>query len=100
MSLIEKDSNLFTIDLDYIVPIEQVEPHIPAHMDFLQRQYESKHFLASGPKVPRTGGMIIATGQSRQDIEEVIKQDPFHIHGLATYTITEFIPRMKADGEL
>ncbi len=100
MSLIAKDTNLFTIDLDYIVPIEQVEPHIPAHMDFLQRNYDEKRFLVSGPKVPRTGGVIIAVGSSREDIEQLIKEDPFHIHALANYEITEFVPRMKADGEL
>lgn len=100
MSLIANDANLFAIDLDYIVPIEEVEPHIPAHMDFLQRNYDQKHFLASGPKVPRTGGMIIAVGSSREDIERLIKEDPFHIHALANYQITEFVPRMKADGEL
>ncbi|SNZ06980.1 YciI family protein [Cohaesibacter gelatinilyticus] len=100
MPLIEKDANLFTIDLNYIVPIEQVEPHISAHMDFLQRNYDQKRFLASGPKVPRTGGMIIAVGSSRQEIENLIKEDPFHIHALAAYEITEFVPRMKADGDL
>jgi len=50
--------------------------------------------------VPRTGGIILALGKSKEEIEQIIREDPFHIHNLATFTITEFLtsqyhPEMK-----
>ena len=43
------------------------------------------------------GGIIIATADSRADIEAVIEVDPFNEAGAASYTITEFVPTMTAD---
>jgi uncharacterized protein YciI len=54
-------------------------------------------FLMSGRMVPRTGGIIVATADSRADIEAVIELDPFKEAGAASYTITEFVPTMTAD---
>jgi uncharacterized protein YciI len=62
-----------------------------AHVAFLQKYYKQEVFLASGRKVPRTGGIILALGESREQIEKIIEEDPFHIHGLAEFTITEFL---------
>jgi len=28
----------------------------------------------------------------------VLREDPFHVHGVATYELTEFSPSMAADG--
>jgi uncharacterized protein YciI len=50
----------------------------------------SGNFLVSGRKVPRDGGIILAVGESRERIEEIIREDPFHSHGLATFRIIEF----------
>ena len=61
-------------------------------MAFIERNYSAGLFLASGAKVPRTGGVIIARGRSVADIEELITADPFHMAGVARYKITEFDP--------
>ncbi|MBO6894339.1 MAG: hypothetical protein JJ866_20520 [Roseibium sp.] len=98
MSYIPKGANVFVIDLHYVVPIHEVEPHIPGHMQFLEDNYANGRFLASGAKVPRTGGVILAVGRERSEVEELIKADPFHEFGIASYTITEFAPRMAAEG--
>ena len=55
MTLIPEGQNIFVVDIEYIVPIEKIEPLIEAHRAFLDKNYEAKNFLASGPKVPRTG---------------------------------------------
>ena len=44
-----------------------------------------------------SGGIILATADSRADIEAVIELDPFKEAGAASYTITEFVPTMTAD---
>ncbi len=97
MPLIPDNHNLFTIDIEYTVPLEQVEPHIEAHMKFLNKHYAAGNFIVSGPKVPRTGGVIIALSESREKVEEIIREDAFHKANIARYKITEFFPRMKAE---
>ncbi|WP_246778375.1 YciI family protein [Maritalea myrionectae] len=97
MSFLTNDANLFVIELTYKVALDAVEPHLAAHRAFLDVHYQAGHFLASGAKVPRDGGIILATAASKADVHEMIAQDPFHQHDLAHYTITEFVPSKSAD---
>ena len=60
------------------------------HVKFLRKYYKQNIFLASGRKVPRTGGIILALAKSMEEINEIIRQDPFYIHKLAEFSITEF----------
>ena len=61
-------------------------------MHFLNEQYELGNFIASGRKVPRTGGIILSKVESKSELEKIIEKDPFKINGLADYDLTEFIP--------
>lgn len=63
---------------------------VARHRAWLDEHYRAGVFIASGPKEPRTGGIILAVGISRQALQEVVDGDPFHTQGLATHTITEF----------
>ncbi|AZB33855.1 YciI family protein [Chryseobacterium bernardetii] len=83
---------MFIISLTYKVTIENVERHIPEHNSFLQKYYDSGLFIASGRKEPRTGGVIICKASSKNEVERIIKEDPFHIQQVADYYIIEFIP--------
>ena len=83
---------MFIISLTYKVPIENVERYILEHNSFLQKHYDLGLFIASGRKEPRTGGIIICKAASKNEVEQIIKDDPFHIHQIADYDITEFIP--------
>lgn len=83
---------MFIISLTYKVALENVEQHIPEHNIFLQKYYDSGLFIASGRKEPRTGGIIISNAQSKEEVLEIIKEDPFYIHQIADYEITEFLP--------
>ncbi len=83
---------MFIISLTYKSSIENVEQLIPQHTIFLNKHYESGQFIASGRKEPRTGGIIIAKTASKKEVEKIITEDPFYIHEVADYTITEFIP--------
>lgn len=83
---------MFIISLTYKSSIENVERLIPQHNIFLDKHYESGRFIASGRKEPRTGGIIIANAESKNEIEQIISEDPFYIHQVADYDITEFIP--------
>lgn len=98
MPLIAEGQSLFIVDIEYVVPLDEVEPLIPDHVAFLDRNYAQGHFLASGAKVPRTGGVIVAVSESREQVEDIIRADPFHARGIARYTVTEFRPTRTAPG--
>jgi uncharacterized protein YciI len=82
---------MFIINLNYIVPLDQLDAHMKEHVQFLQKYYNQNVFVASGRKVPRTGGIILALASSKQEMEKIISEDPFYIHKLADFSITEFL---------
>jgi uncharacterized protein YciI len=88
---------MFIITLTYQQGPEQIDALLADHRAFLREQYDNGVFLMSGRMVPRTGGVIVATADSRADIEAVIELDPFKQAGAASYQITEFVPTMTAD---
>ena len=88
---------MFVIELTYKVPLAKIDAHMTAHVIFLKKYYASGHFLVSGRKIPRDGGIILAVGKSREEIEAVILEDPFHQHGLADFRIIEFRASQHAD---
>lgn len=82
---------MFVIDLHYIVPLETLDAHMADHVKFLRKYYKMNVFVASGRKVPRTGGIILALAESKDEVERIISEDPFYTHKLAKFTITEFL---------
>lgn len=82
---------MFVVTLTYIAPLDTLDALMPAHMKFLKQCYDQKLFLTSGRQVPRTGGVILAVGESKKQIEDLMKTDPFCARGLASFTVTEFL---------
>ncbi len=82
---------MFIIDLNYIVPLEELDEYMVDHVKYLRKYYKKNVFVASGRKVPRTGGIILALADSKEDVEKIIKEDPFYKHELAEFNITEFL---------
>ena len=87
---------LFVIELIYTAPLTAIDAEMKAHMRFLKKYYASGHFLVSGRKVPRDGGIILAAGESRDEIEAIAREDPFTARGLATARVIEFRPSQQA----
>lgn len=85
-------NNFFVISIEYTKPMSEVELHLAAHQSFLNEAYSKGIFLISGRKVPRTGGVIIATAESRSVLDALIECDPFKMHNIADYNVIEFIP--------
>ncbi len=83
---------MFIISLTYKVPLEQVERYLEDHITYLDEQYQLGNFIASGKKVPRTGGVIFSKMENKQVLMEVLVQDPFYKFGLADFDVIEFIP--------
>ena len=88
---------MFVIELVYKVDLAQIDAHMTAHMAFLRAHYDAGTFVMSGRKVPRDGGIILAAGTDRDQIERIIRQDPFVAQGLADYRIIQFRASQRAD---
>jgi len=82
---------MYIIDLIYIVPLEELDNHMVEHVKYLHKYYKKDVFVASGRKVPRTGGIILALADSQEEVEKIIQEDPFYKHKLAEFTITHFL---------
>jgi uncharacterized protein YciI len=87
---------MFVIELHYTAPLTQIDAHMTEHVAFLKKHYAAGTFVVSGRKIPREGGIIIATGKTRAQIEEIIKEDPFYAHHLADVRIVEFRASQRA----
>jgi uncharacterized protein YciI len=88
---------MFVIELIYKAGLEAIDAHMAAHVRYLKKYYASGHFLVSGRKIPRDGGIILAVGKSRREIEAIVVQDPFCKEGLAEFRIIEFRASQRAD---
>ena len=87
---------MFLVLLTYTASLEVIDSHLAAHREFLQRHYDAGTLLISGPKEPRDGGVILARAESAEQLQQVLAEDPFHQHGVATYQVLQFTPRMAA----
>ncbi|HWU61211.1 MAG TPA: YciI family protein [Ensifer sp.] len=88
---------MFIISLTYKKPTEEADKHVAAHMDWLKAAYADGTFVASGRKIPRTGGVILARGE-RAAIEALCANDPFVIHEIADIEIMEVNFTTTAEG--
>ena len=88
---------MFIIELTYVAELAQIDAHMRDHVAFLNKHYASGAFLVSGRKIPRDGGIILALGESREQIEAIMREDPFCTHGLADFRVIEFRASQRAD---
>ena len=88
---------MFVIELIYKAELREIDAHMRAHMAFLKKHYAGGKFLVSGRKIPRDGGIILALGESRDEIEAIVKDDPFVKRGLADFRVIEFRASQRAD---
>lgn len=83
------------IDITYKAPLTEVEKFLTAHRQFLQTYYDQGYFIASGPREPRDGGIILAVGEI-DFLNSVIQQDPYYKNQIADYKIISFNPVKKS----
>ena len=88
---------MFVIELIYKVDLAKIDAAMGSHVKFLKKYYASGNFLISGRKIPRDGGVILAVGESREQIQMIAEEDPFYKRGLADVRIIEFRASQRAD---
>ncbi|OJJ16316.1 GTP cyclohydrolase [marine bacterium AO1-C] len=88
---------MFIINLTYKTELEKVEQFLDDHIKFLNEQYALGNFIASGRKVPRTGGIILSNIKDESALEEIIEKDPFKAHDLADFELIQFVPSKTSE---
>lgn len=88
---------MFVVSLTYKVPDEIVDFHRPGHMAWLKEAFDGGIFLASGRRVPATGGVLLSK-VDRATLDTSLAEDPFYSNGVADFEIIEFTATSVAEG--
>lgn len=91
---------MFIVILTYKVDLALIDAALTAHAEWLDQQYADGVFVLSGRRVPRTGGVILAVGTTRDDLVRRLSSDPFHQLDYADHEIIECSPSRVADDVL
>lgn len=83
---------MFVILVTYKKSLDMTDKYLTDHAHFLDQCYQNNYFIVSGRRNPRVGGVILSKLQDKKQLEDIIKQDPFYIHGIADYEFIEFTP--------
>jgi len=89
---------MFVLLLTYTTPLDEVDALMRKHMAWLDEHYAAGRFIVSGRRVPRTGGVILARGDDREEMEALAASDPFVQGGVATVEVIQFRASQKAPG--
>ncbi len=75
---------------------DERDTHRPAHREYLARLVEAGSMLSTGAHVDGSGGTLIASADSHDHVVELLRADPFVVHGLAGFRIVEWAPTLGA----
>ncbi len=89
---------MFIVTLTYLKPVEEVDALMPGHIEWLEKGYADGLFIASGRRIPRTGGVILARSGDERLLRDTLAADPFAIHGAARFDVVEFSATKTAMG--
>jgi uncharacterized protein YciI len=89
---------MFILKLKYSKPVDEVDKVLASHTKYLEKYCSLKKFICTGRLNPRTGGVIICNAKNKEEVETLIKEDPFYTNEVAEYEIIEFLPKVYAEG--
>ena len=89
---------MFIVTLTYLKPLEEIDALMHDHVEWLKQGYAEGLFIASGRRVPRTGGVILARSGDEAALRANLARDPFVVHGAARVDVVEFAASMTAPG--
>ncbi len=85
----------------YRAPIEVIEATTEAHRAYLRELKAAGTLVASGPVVPRTGGVLllrVPDDNSAAALDAVRDGDPYWKRGLANYELLPWNPGIGREG--
>jgi uncharacterized protein YciI len=68
--------------IEYSTDTAKVEAARPAHRAYLTELLRSGRLACSGPFTDEPGALIVYEAESKEEAEELIRNDPFHAAGV------------------
>lgn len=87
----------FILSLRYTADLEAVDALMNDHVAWLKKNHAAGHLVGWGRKKPRDGGIIMATGESREAVGKLAASDPFVTGGVAEVEVIEWSPSFLDD---
>jgi uncharacterized protein YciI len=88
----EEKMKHFIVEIIYTAPPARIDEVLGEHRAFLQEGYDTGLLLMSGPQVTKTGGMVVARAENKEELEAYFRRDPYHLYGVAEHRVVEFQP--------
>ncbi len=85
---------MFIVRLTYTAPLEEIDREVEAHRAWVEAGLAEGVFVAAGPLVPRTGGVILAHGVTREALDARLAEDPFARAGLVQVEVVDYAIRV------
>lgn len=89
---------MFVLIARYNRPANEVDNLLDEHKAWIDRHQQAGRILMTARQVPLTGGLILAEGESVDEMRRMIDEDPFARSGFADYEILEFQPARVTEG--
>jgi uncharacterized protein YciI len=91
---------LYIVSLKYKVPLEEADKVFPEHIAYIEKYHAAGKYIISGRREPRIGGVLIAANCTRDEIENIVAEDPYNQKGIADFEIIDLIPTRMFDSRL
>jgi uncharacterized protein YciI len=91
---------VFVFLITFTQPHEAVAALMGDHDAWLREHHGSGRFLVSGPRPDGTGGVILLTGEDREEAEALAASDPLLRGAVAAVEVVQFRASQKAAGVL
>lgn len=88
---------LFIALLTYKQSLEKVDEYLHEHRLYLEKNFKLGNFIIAGRRNPLIGGVILINQPSKEQVINIIKEDPFYSNGVADYELIEFTPSKYAE---
>ncbi|WP_425406930.1 YciI family protein [Hwanghaeella sp.] len=88
---------MFVILLKFGAGKARAGEFMDGHKAWIQKGFDDGVFLLVGSLTPNMGGGLLASGESRADIEARVGQDPFVAEGIVEAEILEIDPARTDD---
>lgn len=95
---------MYIVLVTYTAPLQEIDYELPDHAEWLAKQFEHDHFLASGRRDGHLGEVLITRPMARGKLDAILASDPFAVRHLARHEVVEFsatrtAPQLRALNE-
>ena len=81
---------MFLLNISYIRPPAEVEPHVKTHSAWVARYLNDGIFLFAGPKRSGLGGVIAARNIDKAQLNRILAEDSYVEADVAEYQVIDF----------